>query len=76
MLNEEINQALGELYDREQKVVRLRFGLDDGQMRTLEEVGRSSASPASGSARSSPRPSPSCATPRARSRLRDYLDDE
>ncbi|MDQ6838204.1 MAG: RNA polymerase sigma factor RpoD [Actinomycetota bacterium] len=40
MLNEAVNAALCELSEREQRVVRLRFGLDDGQMRTLEEVGR------------------------------------
>jgi RNA polymerase primary sigma factor len=40
MLNEAVNRALGELSDRERRVVRMRFGLDDGQMRTLEEVGR------------------------------------
>ncbi|MGI8851642.1 MAG: RNA polymerase sigma factor RpoD [Acidimicrobiales bacterium] len=40
MLNEAVNRALAELSDREQRVVRLRFGLDDGNMRTLEEVGR------------------------------------
>ena len=40
MLNEAVKLALSELSEREQRVVRLRFGLDDGQMRTLEEVGR------------------------------------
>jgi RNA polymerase primary sigma factor len=40
MLNEAVNQALSELPERERRVVRLRFGLDDGEMRTLEEVGR------------------------------------
>jgi RNA polymerase primary sigma factor len=40
MLNEAVNAALCELSEREQRVVRLRFGLEDGQMRTLEEVGR------------------------------------
>ena len=40
MLNEAVNEALAELSERERRVVRLRFGLDDGQMRTLEEVGR------------------------------------
>jgi RNA polymerase primary sigma factor len=40
MLNEAVNHALSELSDRESRVVRLRFGLEDGQMRTLEEVGR------------------------------------
>ena len=34
------SEALGELTDREKEVVRLRFGLDDGQARTLEEVGK------------------------------------
>jgi RNA polymerase primary sigma factor len=40
MLNEAVSQALSELSERERRVVRLRFGLDDGEMRTLEEVGR------------------------------------
>ena len=40
MLNEAVKQALNELSEREREIVRLRFGLDDGQMRTLEEVGR------------------------------------
>ena len=40
MLNQAVNEALSELSERERRVVRLRFGLDDGQMRTLEEVGR------------------------------------
>jgi RNA polymerase primary sigma factor len=40
MLNAAVRAAVSELTEREQKVVRLRFGLDDGEMRTLEEVGR------------------------------------
>jgi RNA polymerase primary sigma factor len=40
LLNEAVKRALGELTEREQDVVRLRFGLDDGRIRTLEEVGR------------------------------------
>src|SRR5262249_11249895 len=39
-LKDEIEKALEELNVREQQVMRLRFGLDDGQVRTLEEVGR------------------------------------
>lgn len=39
-LKDEIERALLELSPREQAVMRLRFGLDDGQVRTLEEVGR------------------------------------
>jgi len=40
MLGTAIIEALAELNDREKQVVRLRFGLDDGRPRTLEEVGR------------------------------------
>ncbi len=39
MLNDAVKKALAELGVREQEVVRLRFGLDDGKLRTLEEVG-------------------------------------
>ena len=39
-LKEQLNEVLGTLTDREQKVLRLRYGLDDGKPRTLEEVGR------------------------------------
>src|SRR5579863_798674 len=40
LLNEAVQRALHELSPREQEVVRLRFGLDDGRIRTLEEVGQ------------------------------------
>ena len=40
MLKEELASVLLTLTDREEKVLRLRFGLDDGQCRTLEEVGQ------------------------------------
>ena len=40
MLNDAVLEALDELTPREKEVVRLRFGLDDGQARTLEEVGQ------------------------------------
>jgi RNA polymerase primary sigma factor len=40
LLNEAVQHALLELNEREQEVVRLRFGLDDGRIRTLEEVGQ------------------------------------
>ncbi|MGD0743434.1 MAG: RNA polymerase sigma factor RpoD [Acidimicrobiales bacterium] len=40
MLNEAVQHALHGLSPREQEVVRLRFGLDDGKIRTLEEVGQ------------------------------------
>lgn len=40
MLKEQIEEVLDTLNEREQRVLRLRFGLDDGKARTLEEVGR------------------------------------
>ena len=40
LLREQLLEALEMLSEREQKVLRLRFGLDDGRARTLEEVGR------------------------------------
>ncbi len=40
LLDAAVREALGHLSEREQDVVRLRFGLDDGKIRTLEEVGR------------------------------------
>lgn len=40
MLDRAVKAALAFLTDREQDVVRLRFGLDDGKVRTLEEVGK------------------------------------
>ncbi len=40
MLKDEISQVLETLTEREEKVVRLRFGLEDGKPRTLEEVGQ------------------------------------
>ena len=40
MVAQQINLALKSLTPREEKVIRLRFGLDDGRPRTLEEVGR------------------------------------
>jgi len=40
LLREQLDEVLETLTDREQKVLRLRFGLDDGRARTLEEVGQ------------------------------------
>ncbi|MBO5924651.1 MAG: RNA polymerase sigma factor RpoD, partial [Clostridia bacterium] len=39
MLREQISQVLNTLTPREEKVLRLRYGIDDGRIRTLEEVG-------------------------------------
>ncbi|NQY56643.1 MAG: RNA polymerase sigma factor RpoD [Ilumatobacteraceae bacterium] len=40
MLSDAVGAVLGELSEREQEIVRLRFGLDGGQAKTLEEVGK------------------------------------
>lgn len=40
MLGEQLDELLGELSDREQRVIRLRFGFEDGRIWTLEEVGQ------------------------------------
>ena len=40
LLKEQLNEVLATLTDREAKVLKLRFGLEDGKSRTLEEVGQ------------------------------------
>jgi len=40
LLKEQVEEVLGSLTDRERRVLQLRFGLEDGRSRTLEEVGR------------------------------------
>jgi RNA polymerase primary sigma factor len=76
MLNEAVKQALSELSDREQKVVRLRFGLDDGQMRTLEEVGKEFGVTRERIRQIESKTLAKLRHPMRSSRLRDYLDEE
>ena len=40
LLKDKLNEVLTELTDREERVIRLRYGLDDGRNHTLEEVGK------------------------------------
>ncbi|MEP7189225.1 MAG: sigma-70 family RNA polymerase sigma factor, partial [Roseiflexaceae bacterium] len=40
MLREQVEQVLNQLTERERRVLQLRFGLEDGHSRTLEEVGK------------------------------------
>ena len=65
LLKEQLADVLKTLTPREEKVLRLRFGLEDGRPRTLEEVARSSTLPVNVSARSKQKPCASCATPAA-----------
>ena len=52
LLREQLNEVLHTLTPREEQVLRLRFGLEDGRQRTLEEVDSSSTLPVSGFGRS------------------------
>ncbi len=76
MLNEAVKDVLSQLSEREQEVIRLRFGLDDGQMRTLEEVGKEFGVTRERirqiEAKTLAKPPP----PIRSQRLRDYLDAE
>jgi len=75
MLLEAVNQALAELSEREQKVVRLRFGLDDGQMRTLEEVGKEFGVTRERIRQIESKTLAKLRHPQRSTRLRDYLDE-
>ncbi|HET9691684.1 MAG TPA: RNA polymerase sigma factor RpoD [Acidimicrobiales bacterium] len=75
MLNEAVRDALSELTEREQKVVRLRFGLDDGEMRTLEEVGREFGVTRERIRQIESKTLAKLRQPVARANLRDYLED-
>ncbi len=63
LLQEQLHSVLDTLSEREAGVVSMRFGLTDGQPRPLMRSARSTASPGSGSGRSSPRSCRSCARP-------------
>jgi RNA polymerase primary sigma factor len=76
MLNEAVNEALSELSERERKVVRLRFGLDDGQMRTLEEVGKEFGVTRERIRQIESKTLAKLRHPMHSGHLRDYLDDE
>jgi RNA polymerase primary sigma factor len=76
MLNEAVKLALSELSEREQQVVRLRFGLDDGQMRTLEEVGKLFGVTRERIRQIESKTLAKLRHPIRSQRLRDYLDEE
>ena len=65
LLKEQLVDVLGTLTPREEKVLKLRFGIEDGRTRTLEEVGKEFNVPGSASVRSRPRPCGSSAIPPA-----------
>jgi RNA polymerase primary sigma factor len=76
MLNRAVIDALDELNDRERAVVRLRFGLDDGQARTLEEVGREFGVTRERIRQIESKTLAKLRHPHRSQKLRDYLDGE
>jgi RNA polymerase primary sigma factor len=76
LLNEAIKDALDDLTDRERQVVRLRFGLEDGQVRTLEEVGKEFGVTRERIRQIESKVLAKLRHPIRSQRLRDYLDEE
>jgi RNA polymerase primary sigma factor len=76
MLNHAVEEALLELNEREQQVVRLRFGLEDGQARTLEEVGREFGVTRERIRQIESKTLAKLRHPHRSQKLRDYLDGE
>ena len=76
MLSEAVKEALSQLSEREQKVVRLRFGLDDGHMRTLEEVGKEFGVTRERIRQIEAKTLAKLRHPIRSQRLRDYLEEE
>jgi RNA polymerase primary sigma factor len=76
MLNSAVEEALQELNDREKQVVRMRFGLDDGQARTLEEVGREFGVTRERIRQIESKTLAKLRHPHRSQKLRDYLDGE
>ncbi len=76
MLNRAVVDALDELSEREKQVVRLRFGLDDGQARTLEEVGKEFGVTRERIRQIESKTLAKLRHPHHSQKLRDYLDGE
>jgi len=76
MLNTAVEEALSDLNDREKAVVRMRFGLDDGQARTLEEVGREFGVTRERIRQIESKTLAKLRHPQHSQKLRDYLDGE
>ncbi len=76
MLGDAVIEALDELNDREKQVVRLRFGLDDGQARTLEEVGKEFGVTRERIRQIESKTLAKLRHPHRSQKLRDYLDGE
>ncbi len=71
-----VEEALHDLNDREREVVKLRFGLADGQPRTLEEVGREFGVTRERIRQIESKTLAKLRHPQRSQKLRDYLDNE
>ena len=76
LLSEAVGEALEELTERERQVVRLRFGLDDGHIRTLEEVGKEFGVTRERIRQIEAKTLAKLRHPIRSQKLRDYLDEE
>ncbi len=76
MLVDAVVEAMSELNERERQVVRLRFGLEDGQSRTLEEVGREFGVTRERIRQIESKTLAKLRHPHRSQKLRDYLDSE
>ena len=76
MLGHAVVEALDELSDREKEVVRLRFGLVDGQARTLEEVGKEFGVTRERIRQIEAKTLAKLRNPHRSQKLRDYLDGD
>jgi RNA polymerase primary sigma factor len=76
MLGQAVVEALDQLNEREKKVVKLRFGLEDGQPRTLEEVGREFGVTRERIRQIESKTLAKLRHPQRSEKLRDYLENE
>lgn len=74
LLKEQLGEVLDTLTDREQKVLRLRFGMNDGRARTLEEVGKEFDVTRERIRQIEAKALPKLRHPSRSRKLRDYLD--
>ena len=75
MLREQLEQVLDSLADRERKVIKFRFGLEDGHPRTLEEVGREFGVTRERIRQIESKTLAKLRHPSRSGRLKDYMDD-
>jgi RNA polymerase primary sigma factor len=75
LLKDKLNEVLTELTDREERVIRLRYGLDDGRNHTLEEVGKEFGVTRERIRQIEAKAIKKLRHPARSKQLRDYLDD-